>query len=301
MANRQVGFPRAAELGALARAAGWGAGRVANLFQEVVDDNIRGGYRDDTGLRRAIMRNNKRPRYSSSEGSSSSYSSSGRSSGRRTGGNFRGSQLSKVSVCAPRCVKKELKFIDFNLTAGTVDQTGEVLLQLMTIPQDVTESTRVGRMAYIHSIAIKAFLFQSLGANASAGARFIKLALIQDRQTNGAAASWDDIYDDLYEGGNTLVFPNLSNAKRFRIVKEWHRVIQNTSASTTGTNYGGVVIEEVLQLASKGNGIPIQYNADFATGQLSTIESNNFFIVGVAGNGDDLVQLRMNVRVRFTD
>lgn len=218
----------------------------------------------------------------------------------RTGGAYRRAQLSKVTVCAPKCAKKELKFIDFQ-QAGNIDSTGEIIEQLCIIPQGITESARVGRMAFIHSIAVSILLRVQASKLGSDGV-WIRLALVQDRQANGAAAAYSAIYNS-YVGPSD--FPNLSNAKRFKILKTWNRQLNPTAGASGAGLFTNMRIDEVIQLAKKGNGLPIEYAADPAAppdpGALSQIESNNIFLVGVAYSEDDEVQFFQNIRVRFTD
>lgn len=213
----------------------------------------------------------------------------------RNGGKFNRGNLSKVTVCAPLCAKKELKFIDFT-ASDVIPTTGEVIGQITVIPQGTTESKRVGRMAFIHSIAIEGVLKISV-ADAQSNPVPVRLALIRDRQCNGAAAGFDDVYN----GSGVYGYPNLSNAKRFVIVKEWNRTLQPSAGVSGAGMFHSVRITDNLQVATKGNGVPIEFNNLTDDGALNTIESNNYFLVAIADTANDLVSYFLNIRVRFTD
>lgn len=217
----------------------------------------------------------------------------------RSGGGYKRKQLSKVTVCAPKCVKKELKFIDKDDYATMVSGS-TIPIQLCVIPQGITESSRIGRMAFIHSIAISA-TFTVIAPSTLDEALYVRLVLIQDKQANGAAPA----YADVFSGSKyQLNFPNLSNAKRFKIWKTWDRVMQPTAGVTGSNMMTGHRFEDVVQIAKKGNGIPIEYTQVAAPdpGALTQVESNNFYLMAISSiNGSGLTYLDVNTRVRFTD
>jgi len=185
----------------------------------------------------------------------------------------------------------ELKFFD-TATSFNIDQTAEVPAsgQLNLIPQGVTESTRVGRKCILRSIMGRWDLAYSPGA-AAVGATTAAVYLVLDKQANGAAATFADVF------GGTLAtqgLHNLSNSQRFVVLKKWVWTF-NTGAGVT-TAYNSVV--KHVDWFKKCN-IPLEFSS--TTGAITELRSNNVFLLAGAYNTDDVVGVSGNVRVRFSD
>lgn len=186
----------------------------------------------------------------------------------------------------------ELKFFDTALSFN-IDATGEVPAtgQLNLIPQGVTESTRIGRKCVLKSILIKMNAANVPGAGAQ-GAANCSIFLIQDTQTNGAAAAATDVFT----GTNfTLGLRNLSNGSRFRILKEWNMTFNPTAGVTTAWSN---TIRHLTHFAKLN--IPLEFSS--TAGALTELRTNNLFLMASTdGNEDDLVSVAGNCRVRFSD
>lgn len=194
----------------------------------------------------------------------------------------------------------ELKFFDTALTFSA-DATAEVggtavLGQVSLIPQGVTQSTRVGRKAtvmsiYTHGIAV------FVPAAAATASTNVYMYLIQDTQTNGAAATISGDTGIFTSNQLHVANMNLANGQRFKILKKW--VMNFTSPAGATTAYNNV--SKTWQFYKKCQ-IPIEYDAAADTGALTTIRSNNiFFAYGTDGQSDDLVTFVGTCRLRFAD
>lgn len=186
----------------------------------------------------------------------------------------------------------ENKFFDTALTFD-VDTTGEVPAtgQLVLIPQGVTESTRVGRKCVIKSVHMRGNLNFVPGAAQFASSN-IKICLVLDKQCNGAAAAITDV---LSANTVTTAFVNLANSERFVILKSFVYSFNPAAGVQTAFN----TVSQRIEFYKKCN-IPIEYSS--TTGAITEIRSNNLFLIaGGDGNSDDLVQVRANCRVRFSD
>ncbi len=191
---------------------------------------------------------------------------------------------------------KENKFFDTTL-GFTIDITGEVPAtgQLALIPQGVTESTRVGRKAFIKSIYIKVCLALLPAATANPSG-VTEIYLCQDTQTNGAAAGVSDVFE-----GSVLSIAvrNLSNTTRFKILKKWKHLWNPHGAAA------GDLTNQTKQITwFKKVNIPIEYSS--TTGAISEICCNNIFLMAGAfqettSSIDDLVNVTGVCRLRFTD
>lgn len=186
----------------------------------------------------------------------------------------------------------EQKFFDTSV-AFSFDLTGEVPAtgQLVLIPQGVTESTRVGRKCVIKSIQLKGIIQLVPGASAQASTT-VALYLMQDTQTNGAAAAAGDVFT----GTNfPIALHNLSNSQRFKTLKKWTWTFNPPSGATTALSN----VNRYMTYYKRLN-VPIEYSS--TTGAITEIRTNNIFLMaGADGNSDDLVSFSGNCRVRFTD
>lgn len=184
----------------------------------------------------------------------------------------------------------ELKYFDTALNFS-FDATGEVPAtgQLSLIPQGDTATTRDGRQATIKSVQIRARLDFVPAAGATAQTT-TTMYLVLDKQCNGAAAAVTDVF---VQNALTVAMLNLDNSDRFIILKKWSHTWGATAGATTAYNNSVKRIEWY-----KKCNIPITWNS--TTGAITEIRSNNIFLLaGADANGDDLVTLTGNCRLRF--
>jgi len=187
----------------------------------------------------------------------------------------------------------ELKFFDTAISF-TIDATGEVPAtgQLNLIPQGDTESTRVGRKCTVKSI--EWWLNMQYNPSAANVEDLTKIAIVQDKQANGAAATAALVYTST----NLPTAPrNLENEPRFRVLKEIVQV-WNAQAGVAGAY---APVQKYVHGRKKVN-IPLIFDSTATTGAIGTIRTNNIFLLaGTGGSSDDLVNVNGNVRIRYTD
>lgn len=196
-----------------------------------------------------------------------------------------------------RGVARELKFFDTNISF-TADLTTEVPAtgQLTLIPQDDTQSGRDGRVAVIKSIDMHG-IFTSVPAAAAQASTQVRVFVVLDTQCNGAAATAADANSGVFTSTNILLAnPTLANQKRFKILHMFEQVFNPTAGVTTAWN------NEVraFRWFSKCH-IPIEYDASVATGAITSIRSNNIFLVAGSSSNDDIVSVDGVCRLRFMD
>lgn len=185
----------------------------------------------------------------------------------------------------------ENKFFDtaldftFDLTA-IVPATG----QLCLVPQGTTESTRIGRKLKIHSIQIRGVYSCDQGAQPLSINTY--LYLMQDTQTNGAAATLAEMFT-----GNDLssAMINLANSGRFRVLKRflWTSTPSYGTIGAPGDSAG------IMEDYYKKMNLEVDFSS--TTGALTEIRSNNLFLVAGAKNGDNLVTFHGTCRIRYSD
>lgn len=189
----------------------------------------------------------------------------------------------------------ELKFLDTALSFN-VDTTGEVPAtgQLALIPQGDTESSRDGRACCIKSVYIKMNM-SAFPTTEVQTAPIITIYLIQDTQTNGAAAAVTDVFTSATV---PTAMVNLANSQRFKILKKFVYTF-NTGAGVSAA-YNATA--KHIDYYTKCN-IPMQFDNTSTTGAITTIRTNNLFLIaGAAGTGaDDIVNVTGTCRIRFSD
>lgn len=200
----------------------------------------------------------------------------------------RGAQLRRLR----RGLHIEKKFFDTTQTFA-VDATAEVVAtgQLCLIPQGVTESTRVGRTCQVKSLQIHMNGIYVPGAD-TVGSTTIYIALVLDKQCNGAAAAVTDI---LTGTNMTTALVNMANSDRFRIIRRWTKCMQ------AGAGVSGAFGRDAWQI---DDFIKLNFQLEFSstTGAITELKSNNLFIIaGSDQTTDDEVTFSGTARLRFTD
>lgn len=193
----------------------------------------------------------------------------------------------------------ELKFFDTAISF-LVDDTAEIPAtgQLSLIPQGDTQSTRNGRKCIVKSIDIHgtANMVPAAGATAAVVVYFY---VILDTQCNGAAATVADANTGIFTNANLAIANHtLANGSRFRVLKKWVFAFNSTAGATTA--YNNCIVPFAFYKKCE---IPLEYDAAATTGAITTIRSNNIFLVaGAANNGqDDTVAVQGVCRLRFQD
>lgn len=189
----------------------------------------------------------------------------------------------------------ELKFIDVDLSApGSIANTYE-MVNLCTIPQGDTESNRIGRKVTVKKINIELFPTGVSEAAVGSTSGSVKILLVLDTQTNGAA--WTAT--DLMETDSIYSFANLANNQRFRILKSKVMTFSSGGMVATGAAYASSEIAKYLRWSVKCN-IPIEYDNSLTTGVISTVRTNSLWLAAV-GTDTGHVSFAGRARIRFVD
>lgn len=187
----------------------------------------------------------------------------------------------------------EMKFFDTALNFQ-VDGTGEIPAtgQLNLIPQGATEQQRIGRKCVVRSIQLKGTWEYVPGAS-TVGTAVCHIYLVLDKQCNGAVAGITDVLTSNVMGSALI---NLSNSERFVIIR---KIIfrMNTSAGVQGAF---ARVSGPFSFYKKCK-IPLEFDPSVTTGALTSIRSNNLFLLAGTTNEDDLVGVLGTCRLRFAD
>lgn len=188
----------------------------------------------------------------------------------------------------PNLALTEQKFFDTDLSfnMGTA-ATEEPSLNL--VPQGVTEKTRIGRKLHISSLFLRGRFFNDPVATNVPSLCTLVLAL--DKQCNGAAATWADIYDKTKTSQRVR---NLANAERFTIIKTWDCLLPLTA----GVDGAYVSTACPLEWYKKVK-IPILFSS--TTGAITEICCNNLVLLAGDSLSVDKATFEGTFRIRYSD
>jgi len=192
----------------------------------------------------------------------------------------------------------ELKFVDTKRASAAVQISPAAMtaanssLYLCTVPQDATQSGRVGRKCFVKSIQ---FHYQTtLPPGAAIADDYVHVWIVQDMQTNGVLAAYADVFDTT--SGADLVgvhCRNLVNSSRFKVLN--HTVIDVVNpfaaARTIEQKSGFIKVA-----------IPLEFDATAITGVVATCKSNSIFaIFGASNSTATSVELTGQWRIKYSD
>lgn len=197
--------------------------------------------------------------------------------------------------------KPELHFFDHAYLQNGITATGEIVSLITASAAGITVGTgaqnRLGRKIFVKNITIRLKLIQN-NVTASGSPAMVRVAMIQDRQANGANPS----YSDIFKTGvipDELCYNELFYSNRFKTwmnkfcVMEWH------GGEGNGTTFLLLGAQKFIQKTFEINQV-VQYdNSVGTTGTIDEIMSNNFVMAFAAS--DSNVQYELGIRVRFTN
>ncbi len=176
---------------------------------------------------------------------------------------------------------QELKFFDIVISDDTVSATGAVQTAVNLIPQGIGEEQRIGRKIIVRSISAR-FQIRLPNLNDQSdiqGGDTLRIIIYIDHQCNEAAA----VVLDILETATYDSYRNLSNSKRFTILRDKFVTLNRRVAMSDGTNTSQS--PEVLMhwsFYSKLN-VPIQYST--TAGTQANITGNNIAYMYISAKG----------------
>lgn len=186
----------------------------------------------------------------------------------------------------------EKKFHDVYV-AGVV-QAGIDINQITVIPEGVAENQRIGRKITIRNVNVRAILTLPISVAAGSSSDIVKCMIVQDFQTNGTEFT----ALELLAVDRFTSFRNLANASRFRILATRVVELNVPGAVASGAAYTTTEIVKNFNISLKTN-IPIEYDSVLDTGVITTVRSNNLYIVWQSRNG--LATVVCDIRLRYSD
>lgn len=201
----------------------------------------------------------------------------------------------------------EQKFFDVSCSVPDIDQiTGALVPSINIVQQNTKENGRIGRKITIRSVQLSGFC----GSGYSSRPTQIRVALVLDKQCNGAAATVGAVYENQGTVGspiyNSTSFRNLENLDRFVILMSKTFLVQPLAVSTS-TLGGAVTTTNTASNSThrldafKRVNIPVIFSDLPATSDITSIRSNNLFLVYTSLDASSSNDVILNTRIRFTD
>lgn len=185
----------------------------------------------------------------------------------------------------------ELKFLDTAISLANIAVgTGALSGSLVVIPQADTESGRDGRQVIVKKLSIKGHVITDA---AVLGQERVRILLIQDKQTNGALGTIENIL----ETNDINAFRNLENIHRFVVLKDMQVRMPPKQINTAATTS---MIQCVPFSINTNLNIPIDYDSSATTGAIATQRSNGLFLIALTFNTNQS-DITATCRIRFQD
>lgn len=203
----------------------------------------------------------------------------------------------------------EMKAVDASSTSLNIAFSTSAAKALLngTVPGNAIQN-RLGRRMRMESIQVQGAVLQ-VQNGAGPGNDFLNLYLVYDEQPNGAAFAFSDLIQSCDNSGTTgstvFGFMNMSNSKRFRILRHWKKKIgcpagvSANQPAQEGTDY---VTTTTINWFLKLKGLDVQYNTGTA-GTIADIQTGALYLMAVGANAsaDSQYSLAFNARLRFHD
>lgn len=192
-------------------------------------------------------------------------------------------------------VRPERKFFD-TIRAANIPGTGGTIFSpsLNLIPQDATQSGRIGLKCTIVSIHLRLINFNTVAAVPAALADAHRVILYLDTQANGAPATPTQI---LTAPVDINAFNNLEFSGRFRIIMD--KIITfGSTAGGVGPAQDGVSNYRLRKLNKKCR-IPLRFSG--ATGAITELQSNNLGVLVIAAAAAANCLTAYTARIRYVD
>jgi len=207
----------------------------------------------------------------------------------RTGGFY--GRYNRASVKNSAISAGELKFKDTSLVVNTVTQTGTIEpaadSTFLKIPVGTGPSDRIGRQIRLKSINAYLTITKTSSALST---DTVRLIWVLDTQCNGSVPTVDTVLNTT----NVNSFRNMANSKRFVILKDDE--VNLTSHTWDGSNFN---LTSLQRNFFKKCNLPIEYDPSLNTGAISTIRSNNIFLLCISMYGT--CKINGYVRIRYDD
>ncbi len=214
---------------------------------------------------------------------------------RRTGG-FTGMELKFYDTAALN------QALDTNVGGEDGEHDESATIGPSTILQGSGEKQRIGRRATFVSWRVNGLIHCPIIINQTAAPEptAIFVALIWDKQTNGALLNSEDVYinDTANTRTSTNLQRNLEHSRRFQVLRTWKTTIQTPNMSYDGTNIevGGTQRHFDLNVRFR---TPIIANYKSTAETIANSTDNSLHVLAWCSNTEQAPTLSYTSRLRF--
>lgn len=208
----------------------------------------------------------------------------------------------------------ETKYFDSSLAAtaltASTNWTGTEVdpatLNTLFVPvQGSGINNRVGRKVQVKKIKVQGQItcVKQTDQTASDEAAHIRLILYQDMQSNGTQSQGEDLMDGSSgtAAGCVNAFQSLANFGRFRVLRDYHLVVQNPNFSWDGTNLEQQGLVKPFKMSHVfRTPLTVHFNATNG-GTMADIVDNQFHIIAMTYSTNLAPSILYNCRVSFVD
>ncbi len=196
------------------------------------------------------------------------------------------SDASKALAIAKRLknlVNVEIKTHDAQTTSDQITDAGEIF-QMSNIAQDDTTITRDGSQCKMISYELNYILEQNAS---STTATFVRILLVQDKQTNQAIFTIADLLEDETLTDHLVSSYNRDNKRRFNVLYDKLHVLSK------GGNNGVAVKKKIYK--------NIMFRFDNAAAAITSLTQNSLALVAIGSEVTNDPSLTLFGRINFVD
>lgn len=203
--------------------------------------------------------------------------------------------------------RPEIKTVDVNQVVLTLSTAGNSTL-LNGLIEGVDANQRVGRRINMKSVKIRMWWAQGV-TPAAAVDTYCRYVLVYDRQPNGAAPTWADVFTQYNVSGATdstaMAAPNPTNFDRFVILRDGARTYSPSVATGAAqpaqddTSYIRQPEEWFVNL----KGLEAHYIAGAGAGTIADFRTGSLYFLTLGSNSvaNATTTVTITARVRYHD
>ncbi len=204
----------------------------------------------------------------------------------------------------------ELKFYDTFLVNAALTTTTDMsggehnpsgTIALNTVVQGEGENQRDGRKMIMKSISVNGLIGSAPQTNETAAdpGATILVALVWDKQTNGALLNSENVYVNPSGAnvGAVLPYRNLQYISRFKVLASRQMQMPIPTLTWDGTNMEQGGVQHVFRFDLKLPDIPVTFSANTET--IANIIDNSLHVIAFTTGAGTVPLLSYNARLRF--
>lgn len=208
-------------------------------------------------------------------------------------------------------LKPEKKTVDID-TSSTISSTASINL-LNGIQEGTSFYQRVGRKVSLMSTRVTGRVEWVLNATGPSLGEYIRIMIVYDRQTNGAAPALADILQNVNNAGTATTTSesglNMNNSERFFVIRDKRIVVGNAASPQPGSDvsiqaFQGTTESSLnIDMYCKLKGLQTHYNGTSNPAVVGDITTGSLYlvIVGTTAVANTQYTFDWASRTRFMD